>query len=171
MASLHLIIIGLISVTFVAVIIQLLLSRKIFKELNYLKSLSSKEPLNHENLKDELTATVLLKMFAIRNAVQKQETNIHVKVIENAPKEFGIDEQLLNKYFSNQHIALINEYWKLFDDYLNNYWVTKNGKLKTVFSGVIEKKSGDVGELMRGSEQLVLKLDRLLKDFQKLNHF
>ncbi|MFN7252117.1 MAG: hypothetical protein ACK4M9_15150 [Anaerobacillus sp.] len=170
MTSFQLIIIGLISVTFVAVISQLLLSRKLFKELNYLKSLSSKEPLNNENLKDELTATLLLKMFAIRNAVQKQGTNIHVKVIENAPKEIGIDAQLLKKYFSNQNIAIINEYWQLFDDYLNNYWVAKNGKFKTVFSGVIEKKSGDVGELMRGSEQLVLKLDQLLEDFQKLNH-
>jgi hypothetical protein len=171
MTSFQLIIIGLISVTFVAVISQLLLSRKILKELNYLKRHSSKEPPNNEYLKDELTATVLLKMFAIRNAVQKQTTNIHVHVIEQAPKGIGIDTQLLDKYFSNQNIVLIREYWQLFDDYLKNYWMSNNGKLKTVFRGVIDRKSGDVGELMQASEQLVLKLDKLLDDFQKLNHF
>ncbi|QOY35934.1 hypothetical protein AWH56_025340 [Anaerobacillus isosaccharinicus] len=165
----------LISLIILVIVIgQFLLIIKMRNE--YKKSLVTKEDFPyledetiHEKLKDELIATVLLKMLMIRNAVQKQTSNIHVKLIARAPKDTGIDKVLLTKVFSPQEVEIINKFWELFNQYRKDYWISNNGHLKTVFSGDLDKKTGDAGKLVFASDQLVLNLDKLLSDFQNRN--
>lgn len=120
-------------------------------------------------LQDEIITTVFLKMFTIRNSVHKQISNIHVRSIENAPKKIGIDQQLLLQSYSKNKLELINLYWELFNSYIQTYWTRKNNGFKTVFSGDIDKKTGDVGKMIVASEQLLVKLDQLLVEFQEIN--
>lgn len=152
------------------VIIQLLLLIKLMKKTKSWEINEEKTNIQliDEQLKEEIRITILLKMFVIRNAVQKQTLNIHVKAMENAPHIIGISEEILIKAFSGQEIKLIKQFWNVFQQYVNNYWLTYNGQqFKTVFSGDVGKKTGDVGKMIVASEQLILKLDKLLEIFQE----
>lgn len=174
MNSFEITMIIILLIILVIVIGQFLLSIKMRKEYKMSKERKADFPYLedhtiHEKLKDELIATVLLKMLMIRNAVQKQTTNIHVKLIERAPKDIGINQCLLTKYFTPQEVGNLNEFWELFIQYKRDYWISNNGHLKTVFSGDLEKKTGDAGKMAFASEQLVLTLDKLLSDFQTKN--
>ncbi|RXJ03864.1 hypothetical protein DS745_00280 [Anaerobacillus alkaliphilus] len=156
---------------FIITFFQFLLSIKLFKSLNIQKnnptevSPSSGKKLEQQ-LKEELTLTVLLKMFTVRNAVHKQIGNVHAKAIELAPHDVGISEVLLEKHFSLEEQTMIRSFWELFSQYKASYWITKNEKVKTVFTGDIEKRSGDVGRMILASENLVKKLDLLLIEMQ-----
>lgn len=118
-----------------------------------------------EQLKEEVTSTLLLQMFTIRNAVHKQTTGPHAKRIERAPQLLTNEITKLESYFSNDQLQLIQQFSNLFTHYLHQYWLTRDGKIKTVFTGDIDKKTGDVGKMIEASEVLLIKLDRLMKEF------
>lgn len=141
-----------------------------FKMFHLLKKIQeSKTSFDKEQKKlelyEEVKTTVLLQMYTIRNAVQKQITNVHVKSIEQAPKTVAISDDLLKESFSAEEILTIEAFWQLFNMYINDYWLTKNGGYKTVFTGQFDFKTGEVGKMVLSSEQLIPKLDLLIKKF------
>lgn len=168
-------IISLLCIILAISLILLFFVVKTFKQMKETEQINEKSPtaIECDNktkvsfLKDEIITTVLLKMFSIRNSIHKQTTNIHTKSIENAPKKIGISYQLLAQCFTKSKIEKIDHYWNLFNDYVNNYWVNKNGKIKTVFSGDINKRTGEVGQMIIASEQVIIILDQILEEIQK----
>ncbi|MCD8502626.1 MAG: hypothetical protein LRY71_14390 [Bacillaceae bacterium] len=122
-----------------------------------------------EQLLEEVTSTLLLQMFTVRNAVHKQTTGPHAKRIERAPRLLTNEITKLESYFSNDQLQLIQQFSNLFTHYLHQYWLTQDGKIKTVFTGDVDKKTGDVGKMIAASEVLLIKLDRLMKEFQLIS--
>ncbi len=147
------------------------LSLKMYKTLSNYKAVQTKNLISIPNTDTEfrevLLSTVLLKMYTVRNSVHKQTMNIHARAIQIAPVECGINEQLLKKHFKNDERIIIATFWGHFNEYLNSYWLTKKGITKTVFTGDMVEKTGDVGKMMVASEHLVFKLDLLIQDLQK----
>lgn len=150
-------------------LVQFVILIKINRKLKTVKTFHDHglTKLNEKNLREEIITSNLLKMFTIRNAVHKQTNHVHVKAIDYAPKSIQIDDELLANCFSKSKVALIHLYWELFNSYINNYWLNKNNQLKTVFSGDVAKRTGDVGKMIIASEQLVKKLDNILEEIQK----
>lgn len=119
------------------------------------------------DLQEEVELTTFLKMYAVRNSVQKQLNGIHVKSIEFAPKSLGIKKEIVEKSFPSEKIQLIETFWNLFNEYVETYWKNKNRGYKTVFAGDIDKKTGDVGVLLQASEELVIKLDQIIEEMNR----
>lgn len=163
--------------TLIIVLITFIISITTILKINLLRAKqppSGLEPIDptkngdniDQQLKEEVLSAVLLQMFTIRNAVHKQTTGPHAKRIERAPLLLTMELDHIKKNFSNEQLQLLQQYTKQFNHYKNKYWITKDGKIKTVFSGDIDQKTGDVGKMIEASELLVLKLDRFIEEFQ-----
>ncbi|MCR6096576.1 hypothetical protein HXA31_05775 [Salipaludibacillus agaradhaerens] len=122
----------------------------------------NKPLIEQEEDKDEMRRTVELQLLRIRNAVQKQAEGIHQKEMELAPKETIIPEETLEVIYSEEKFNTIMTFMDTFNNYLNRFWYTKNGHLKTVFPGTPDNKESEAGRLIQRSHELCHEMDILL---------
>ncbi|SDN38455.1 hypothetical protein [Alkalicoccus daliensis] len=107
----------------------------------------------------EVIRTLEFQCLRIRNAVDKQTDKIHYTEMKLAPKHYlGGDERLLNA-LSEEQKALVEEFYRLYQTYLQQHWFTKKGTLKTVFSGNDSLPDSDAAQLKYASKELVEKMD------------
>ncbi|SER46203.1 hypothetical protein [Salipaludibacillus aurantiacus] len=149
------------------IIIYLLIKKRVYVK----KSFSPEAEENSRNiyeLDDERKRTIELQLLRIRNAVQKQTEDIHNKEIELAPKSLIFDTNTLKELYPPDQQALIHSFMNSFNNYLDRYWYTDKGKLKTVFRGAAHKTDTEAGKLVLASRELCHDMDQWLK---KLNTF
>ncbi|MBU8907162.1 hypothetical protein [Desertibacillus haloalkaliphilus] len=131
--------------------------------------LHQQESVEQNALQEELRSHLMLKALKVRHAVDKQTVSIHARLIENAPRSSGLTDKQLASTFSPQQLQAIEAYWQAFNDYLHAYWLTKNGKVKTVFRGHDRSKESEIGKMMHASHELLRKLDPLLDQLSNEN--
>jgi hypothetical protein len=115
-------------------------------------------------LEEERKRTIELQLLKIRNAVQKQTEDIHKKEIELAPKSLIFDNYTLKDLYPPDQQALIHSFMHSFNNYLDRYWYTDKGKLKTVFRGAAHKTDTEAGKLVLASRELCHDMDQWLKE-------
>ncbi|WP_280768291.1 hypothetical protein [Salipaludibacillus daqingensis] len=132
--------------------------------------ISQMQQNNKESLKDEwneeVKRTVELQLMRIRNAVQKQTSSIHKKEIELAPKSLIFDEKVLMHVYNEKQRSILQTYISSFHTYLQRFWYTKNGKIKTVFPGTTENTNSEVAQLSQASHELCHLMDTWIKELQ-----
>lgn len=107
----------------------------------------------------EIIRTIELQCLRIRNAVDRQTERIHYTEMKLAPKKIlGSDPRLLAN-LSKEQQALLEEFYQLFDSYLQTHWYSSHGSLKTVFSGSEDNPASDAGKLVRASAHLRENMD------------
>lgn len=151
-------------------ILYFLLNRR---EHNKFSSHQSKNPqIADENAvsltlewKEEVRRTTELQCLQIRNAIQKQSQDIHKKEIEIAPKALLFQPDELTDAFNKQQIEIIVIFSNAYQSYLERFWYTRNGKLKTVFTGTTANQDSEAGQLVRASRELCHQMDIWLHKF------
>ncbi|MCR6110596.1 hypothetical protein HXA35_09670 [Bacillus sp. A301a_S52] len=121
-------------------------------------------PVESEEYKEEMRRTVELQLLRIRNAVQKQAEGIHKKEMELAPKNTIVPEKTLEGIYSAENFNTIMTFMEIFNNYLDRFWYTKNGKIKTVFPGTADNTESEAGKLIQGSHELCHEMDILLNN-------
>jgi len=164
-------IISLLCILFITQLITLLIlynNRRITQEKQNELPTNSKQ-INNETLnqqwEEEVKRTVELQLMRIRNAVQKQTTSIHKKEIELAPKSFIYDDQQLRKIYNEEQRSILHTYISSFNTYLDRFWYSKKGQLKTVFSGKTDNPETQAGQLAQASHELCHQMDHWLHEF------
>lgn len=123
-------------------------------------------PMVEQKWEEEVKRTIEYQCLSIRNAVFKQTIDIHRREIELAPKDFLFDREILIRIYTPNELDIIDRFIQTFDAYLAECWYTKDGKLKTVFSGRISNVHSEAGNLIHRSKYLTQELDHLLKQLQ-----
>ncbi|MCE7791073.1 hypothetical protein K8O68_01415 [Salipaludibacillus sp. CUR1] len=147
---------------------QLIIIYLLIKERVYLKKSSSSEAEENSGhvyeLEDERKRTIELQLLRIRNAVQKQTEDIHKKEIELAPKSLVFDTNSIKDLYLPDQQMLIHSFMNSFNNYLDRYWYTDKGKLKSVFRGAAHKTDTEAGKLVLASRELCHNMDQWLKE-------
>lgn len=137
---------------------------------NILQALKEDSPFREhwqEEAKEEWRSYVLMQALSVRDAVYKQTKGIHTHAIEHAPKEVGLTEKELVDAFSADEVQAITNYWALFSEYVNNYWLTPKGTYKKIFKGVERDPNSEAGAMLAASYQLIKQLDQLLQKIRQ----
>ncbi|UTR14578.1 hypothetical protein MM221_18805 [Salipaludibacillus sp. LMS25] len=144
--------------------VYLLLQRgKIIHSENEVTEKNISKPLDRPvDYEDEMRRTVELQLLRIRNAVQKQTEGIHKKEMELAPKGTIIPEETLKNIYSKEEFNTVKTFMEIFNSYLNRFWYTKNGSIKTVFPGTPDNKDSEAGRVIQRSHELCHDMDILL---------
>ena len=124
-------------------------------------------PIVHQKWRDEVKRTIELQCLSIRNAVSKQTVDIHQKEIEFAPREFLFDEDVLQEVYDQEERELLKTFLATYHKYLELHWLTKEQRLKTVFSGRISNVDSEAGRMVYRSKVVVKEFDRLLHELRK----
>lgn len=119
-------------------------------------SLEEYKKVEKEQLKEELHSYIYVQALQVRDAVYKQTNDLFQQAIEDAPKSHGLTIKQLSTMFTNEQIESIEQFWFLFNNYLNKYWLTDQGTYKTVFP------NKELQQIQQESKQLVKLLDQLL---------
>lgn len=125
-------------------------------------------PVVHQKWRDEVKRTIELQCLSIRNAVSKQTVDIHQKEIEFAPRHFLFDEDVLQEVYNEKELDLLKTFLATYHKYLELHWLTKEQRLKTVFSGRISNVDSEAGRMVYRSKVVVNEFDRLLAELR--NH-
>lgn len=107
---------------------------------------------------EEVKRTVQLQSMAVRNAVQKQIDELHAKEIQYCPRSLSIPVEELNKVYSEEQIATLENYWSNYHHYIKGLWLTNKGTIRTVFS------QKDALRIKQESQQLAYHLNEQLQD-------
>ena len=124
-------------------------------------------PIVHQKWRDEVKRTIELQCLTIRNAVSKQTVDIHQKEIEFAPRRFLFDEDVLQEVYDQDERDLLKTFLATYHKYLELHWLTKEQRLKTVFSGRISNVDSEAGRMVYRSKVVVKEFDRLLSELRK----
>ncbi|ADH99686.1 hypothetical protein [Salisediminibacterium selenitireducens] len=124
-------------------------------------------PIVHQKWRDEVKRTIELQCLSIRNAVSKQTVDIHQKEIEFAPRQFLFDEDVLQEVYDQEERDLLKTFLETYHKYLELHWLTKDQRLKTVFSGRISNVDSEAGRMVYRSKVVVKEFDRLLNELRK----
>ena len=163
----------IVSLLCILLITQLLILFILFKNRSFAKP-NQKESTKHSKQIDErldhvweeeVKRTVELQLMRIRNAVQKQTTSIHKKEIELAPKSFIYDDQMLTKVYKEEQRMILYTFISSFNTYLDRFWYSKKGQLKTVFSGKTDNPETQAGQLAQASHELCHQMDLWIHEF------
>ncbi|UOE92426.1 hypothetical protein [Alkalihalobacillus sp. LMS39] len=137
--------------------------------LSSLKNVTVETESNSEKLNDEWRSYVFIQALTVRDAVYKQTIALHPQLIENAPASHGLSTPELSKAFRPEEIQAIYDFWNQFIDYKNNYWLTSENKIRTVFRGTIHDSNSEIAHLAYASKKLVHQLDERLKQMRATN--
>ncbi|WP_209122512.1 hypothetical protein [Alkalihalobacillus sp. BA299] len=124
----------------------------------------------NDQLIDERRSYVFLQALQLRDAIAKQVSNLHPRAIEDAPFSHGLTAKELSESFSPMQLEAIASIWDLFHQYVDTYWRTEQGKIKTVFKGAVDLKGSEVHTILNASNQLIPKIDHLLKQMKGVEH-
>ncbi|MDT8860086.1 hypothetical protein N0O92_07550 [Alkalihalobacillus sp. MEB130] len=111
---------------------------------------------------DEKKAHVLILAHQIRDAVAKQQTAIHAKIIEETPQHHNLSNEEIATLFTAEKAVIIQKLWSTYETYLHTHWLTKNGTIKSVFRGRPDDIDSEVGSLHHSSKLLLKQLDHWL---------
>ncbi|MFV8829370.1 hypothetical protein [Alkalihalobacterium sp. APHAB7] len=123
-----------------------------------------------EQLRDEWRSYVFIQALQVREAISKQVSNLHPKLIEEAPSSHGLSNKELSEAFTPEQIEAITFYWDLYRQYADTYWKTDQGKVKTVFKGSVDLKGSEVHRIQTASNQILPKIDQLLIKIKGVEH-
>ncbi|MCM3713688.1 hypothetical protein [Halalkalibacter oceani] len=118
-------------------------------------------------LKEERRAHLLLLCYRLREAVAKQQFDIHAHLISDTPTSHGLSEANLAELFSAEAALVIQRYWSAYRHYLEAHWLDQNGAVKTVFRGKAELADTELGRLHLASKELVKQFDKWLIQLEK----
>ncbi|GAE25652.1 hypothetical protein JCM9140_1659 [Halalkalibacter wakoensis JCM 9140] len=121
-----------------------------------------------KKLLEEKRAHVLLLTYEVREAVAKQQSVIHASAIEHTPRHHNLSSSELSAVCSAEEAIILHKFWTAYQDYLQTHWLTKDGKIKTVFRGKPEEVETELGFLHHSSKMLVQQFDQWLT---QLNSF
>ena len=111
-----------------------------------------------EKWKEEIRRTVQLQCMTIRNAVQKQVDGLHAKEIQYSPRALSIPDEKLRQVYSEEQIDELKSYWSHYKHYINSFWLTSNGTVRTVFS------ERDALRISQESQKLTYHLNEELRE-------
>ena len=118
-------------------------------------------------LVDENRSMLFLEALKVRDAIAKQQHGLHPKAIEDAPKTHSLSPSELQGSYTPAQISAIYEFWSLFNEYLQTYWLTKQGTIKVVFKGSETAIGSEVQQVQQKSAALLRKMDALLTQIKK----
>ncbi|MGJ9384880.1 hypothetical protein [Salipaludibacillus sp. CF4.18] len=133
--------------------------KELFNKIDYVPEVKSKSSLTMD-FEEEIRRTTELQWLRIRNAIQKQSHDIHKKEMELAPKQFLYSQETLSTVFNDQQMDAILSFSNTYQQYLTRFWYTKNGNLKSVFTGSTNDPHSEVGQLVRSSHELCHLMDK-----------
>ncbi|OLO42647.1 hypothetical protein BTR23_01145 [Alkalihalophilus pseudofirmus] len=170
-------IIGILIINILMFIIFVFLYRALKKQeillqqqIELIENFAKKETTENEPPLEEWKTFVFLQALQVRESISKQVSNLHPKAIEDAPVSHGLTDKELAMIFSTQQVEGVILFWKLFHQYVDTYWKTEQGKIKTVFKGAIDIEGSEVHTIQTVSNQLLPKLDRLIKQMKGVEH-
>ncbi|WP_088102293.1 hypothetical protein [Halalkalibacter urbisdiaboli] len=133
------------------------------QEIETLKMNPSSLSIEHEALLNESRSHLLLLAYRVRDAVYKQQSTIHARLIEEAPTSHGYSDKELAKLFPPQAVLATQQFWHLYNEYLSHHWLDSKKHVKTIFSGRKEDHTSELGQMHIASNRLITKLDHLLE--------
>lgn len=137
------------------------------KNVKNTRKLHTESDYTEKDWHEEISRTIELQLLKIRNAVQKQTYSIHKKEIELTPNFLLFDDEILASIYIEDQLIIINKYLQTYNDYLLRFWYTKEGTLKTVFSGSINNPNTEVGQLVAVSNEICSQMDQWLTELLK----
>ncbi|GAE35846.1 hypothetical protein [Halalkalibacter akibai] len=158
-------ILDLLLLFFILIVLILVLrnQRTLNKNVDSLRQLQTSlmEPTQYyqHKLLEEKKAHILILAFQIRDAIAKQQYSIHANAIENMPLKHSLSDLELASVFSPSQALLMKKYWALADQYIETYWLTHEGKIKTIFKGRADDPQTELGQMHHASKNISKQLD------------
>ncbi|GAE28946.1 hypothetical protein [Halalkalibacter hemicellulosilyticus] len=121
-----------------------------------------------KNLQEERRTHVLIMLYRLREAVGKQQEQLHPRYIEQLPTSHGLSEDELSRLFSGEAALIIDQYWSSYRSYVEKYWLTDSRQIKTIFQGKNNDLNTELGQLHFDSKKLVIHFDRMLNKLNSL---
>ncbi|MDQ0257698.1 hypothetical protein J2S74_005160 [Evansella vedderi] len=140
---------------FIIILFVLNVRNNILKHNNKSNNRSSK--LDRQYWKNEVRRTVELQCMMVRNAIQKQIVDIHMKEIQIAPRSLSIPYKTLEEIYTTEQLEIIVEFWQSYNEYLNKYWLTSSQNIKSTFP------QQQVSQLVASSKQLTYQMNQWIE--------
>ncbi|PRO66775.1 hypothetical protein [Alkalicoccus urumqiensis] len=108
-------------------------------------------------LEEERVRAQELTMLRMRNAVLRQSEQPHVTEIRLARglRFIELPDRALQQ--------ISDDFLSVFDHYLDSCWLTSDGALRTVFSGISTDTATTLGKMTAASRETAVEMDMLLK--------
>ncbi|WP_018922165.1 hypothetical protein [Salsuginibacillus kocurii] len=130
-----------------------------------LQSLEQLDHLKSENLCEETREVVLERALTVRRAVKKQTNTLTPTAFEQTPIEPGFQKETLAKCFHANELIAIEQFWDMYQSYLQTYWLTKDRSYKTVFTGQPHDPQSEWNQVVQASKQTLAQLDAQMSKF------
>ncbi|MCK0472187.1 hypothetical protein [Halalkalibacter sp. APA_J-10(15)] len=121
-----------------------------------------------KSVQEESRTHVLIMLYRLREAVGKQQEQLHPRYIEQLPMTHGLSEVELSHLFSGEAALIIHQYWASYRSYVEKYWLTDSGQIKTIFQGKNNDLNTELGQLHFDSQKLVIYFDQMISKLNSL---
>jgi hypothetical protein len=123
------------------------------------KSTFEQQRIAEDIIKVQMRSSVLEKMRIIRNAVSFQNEYLDPNLLKKLPRDHGLTDYELSKYFSDIQLKSIIAFWNNFNGYLVRHFLDTSGLFKDL-------NQSDVQEIQEKSVQLRAYLDLSIDDLR-----
>ncbi|PSL50402.1 hypothetical protein B0H94_10313 [Salsuginibacillus halophilus] len=118
--------------------------------------LSEAETERHQ---DNLRRFVISRALEAREAVEKQTAELRPRAVENVHINNGLTREELLEAFTPEEAQAVQQFFNATKHYIETYWKTDRGHLKTVFTGHPDAPNGEVQSIKKASRSLLKTLD------------
>ncbi|MDQ0299507.1 hypothetical protein J2S78_001927 [Salibacterium salarium] len=143
------------------------LSSELYEWKNALLLLKSGlEKEGKEAEKEEIRHHLHMRALQIRDTVYKQTKAPHPRAIEETSTEIGYHSSTLRNMFGPEKSLKMENFFKIYNSYINTYWKTSRGNIRKVFRGKSSEPDNEYDTIKQASFQLLYELDKGLEDFE-----
>lgn len=107
----------------------------------------------------EKRAHLFLLVYQIREAVAKQQKDLHPGIIDTTPRSHQLKDSELIQMLNSDELIIIQKYFSAYNRYIEGQWLNSKGKMKTIFRGRPQDLQSELGQLHHTSKLLTQQLD------------
>ncbi|MGY4690172.1 hypothetical protein [Salibacterium sp. K-3] len=135
------------------------------EKLNKLEKIFEEKERNQE--KEEVRHHIHMKALDVRDTVYKQTKSPHPQAVHHTVENPGYSLIYLQELFGPERAGAMMQFFQSYQTYVETYWKTENGRVRTVFRKDSSGKGHDEFEYIRlASSRLLREMDELLLHFQ-----